>query len=322
MLFAIPLGLWAVVVTITLLRHPHFVAESSILAEVRESDIPGPLSGLAAQFGLTMGEAGAGTIDFYATVLKARGLLRRAVLSEYAIPVQSSGHDTLSGTLVELYAIQASTEDARVRGAVGQLQKAITVDTDPRSRVITVATSAPSPELAIAINHRLLALLAEFNLEQRQTRARVERQFVEERLGEARRALEQAEQEQARFLEANRRYEESPRLVAEAARLQRRVDLRQRVFMTLSEAYEQARIEEVRNTPGVTVVDPAEHSVRRVGRGLLAKSLAALLVGGVVAAGIVFFREFVRDQRARDPLAFAELDSLLRNMLSLTPKQK
>src|SRR2546428_650042 len=98
-----------------------------------------------------------------------------------------------------------------------------------------------------------LALVNTFNLERRQSRAAQEKRFVETRRTEARDELQVAEDRLKSFLERNRDYRNSPQLVFDQERLAREVALRQQLLTSLSQAYEQARIDEVRDTPVITV---------------------------------------------------------------------
>jgi len=92
----------------------------------------------------------------------------------------------------------------------------------------------------------------------RQSQAAAERGFTEERMAEAQEELRAAENELQRFLQNNRQFQNSPELVFQHDRLQRRVAMRQQVYTSLVQSYEQARIDEVPNTPVITVVEYAE----------------------------------------------------------------
>jgi hypothetical protein len=113
------------------------------------------------------------------------------------------------------------------------------------------------------------------------------------------------------FLQNNLTYQGSPRLQLEFARLQRHVDLVQQVYVTLSQEYEQARIQEVRNTPVITIVDrpeaSAHHSIRLSTAGLL-----GLVAGLIMAAMAAFIREYGQRQRIDDADSFREFADLRR----------
>ena len=104
----------------------------------------------------------------------------------------------------------------------------------------------------------MLDLLDSFNLETRQPQAASERRFVEERLGQAKDELLDAEDRLLTFLNQNREFQNSSQLSFEHDRLLREVRLRQDVVTSLTESHEQARIEEVRNTPVITIVQAPE----------------------------------------------------------------
>jgi uncharacterized protein involved in exopolysaccharide biosynthesis len=146
-------------------------------------------------------------------------------------------------------------------------------------------------------------LLNRFNLERRQSQSREERRFSGDRLASAERELRAAEQTHLAFLERNRAYSESPVLTFEANRLSREVQVKQEVFLTLTKSYEQARIAEVRDTPVLTVIDPAVPPVMRTRPRLLVGTIVAgLLAGllGVVLAYAIDFRMRARSEARPD----------------------
>ena len=129
------------------------------------------------------------------------------------------------------------------------------------------------------------------------------------RLQEARKELDSAEDALQQFLEDNRTYQDSPRLVVQEARLQRRVDLLQQVYLTLAQSYERARIDEARNTPVINIIDSPE------GSALKSLSLALSLVVGLVM-GAVFgllygiAKDYMTRLRTAQTPAYVEFTSL------------
>jgi uncharacterized protein involved in exopolysaccharide biosynthesis len=95
-----------------------------------------------------------------------------------------------------------------------------------------------------------------------------------------------------RFLESNRNYSGSPTLQATRDRLQRELSLKSQIHSTLTQAYEQARIDEVRDTPVITVVEAPEVSARPDSRRMVIRLAVALLVGLVLAVAVALFLEF------------------------------
>jgi hypothetical protein len=94
------------------------------------------------------------------------------------------------------------------------------------------------------------------------------------------------------------------------ARLQRQVDLRQQVYVALAQSYEQARIDEVRTTPVVTVVEAPETFVQRAPGNVITVGILALIVGLVLAAAWAFLADILRRQRELHPEHYAEFRQL------------
>lgn len=292
---------------IRLLRGPTYQATSQFRPQAK---LRSPLAGLAQQFGINLGALGAFSEDespfFYARLLATGELQRRVAYTSYRFRIAEDRPGTLEGTLVDLYGIRGGSRMALDRKVHDFMKKRVFVGVDARSELITVRTTARWPELAAQVNRRFLDLLNEYNLATRQSRARAERGFVDRRLSEARADLEAAEAELERFLERNVQYQQSPELAFQAARLQRRVQLRQEVMTTLAKAFEEARVEEVRDTPVITLVDSPDRSVREASGPLRAAVLGGAL-GLLAGLGLVAMGDVMRRQRDQYPAEYAAL---------------
>src|SRR5690242_14775364 len=228
---------------------PEYTATSMFVPQATERGTS-QLAGLAAQFGFNVaGTSNGDGPDFYAQLIKSRDLLREAALTRYPLDTLAATSDSARKTLVQLFGAGGQNAEVRVSRTVDRLDQLVSARAELKVGIVTLRTSAKTPELAIDINRRLLALVNDFNMKKRQSQAAAERRFVEERLKNAQASLDAAEQRLTDFMSSNRGYHGSPQLTTEAARLQRRVDLEQEVFTTLAKSAEQARIEEVRNTP-------------------------------------------------------------------------
>jgi uncharacterized protein involved in exopolysaccharide biosynthesis len=276
------------------------------------------LIGLAAEFGLEIGGiGGTESAEFYAQLVRSRQLLRDAVTHVYKFDTGDVGYssgDTLRGTLIELFDINESTRELATLKGVQELEDHVSVATNVEVGLVTVETRSRWPGLAAAINARLLALVNSYNLERRQSQASAERAFVAERVEGAERELNEAEGTLERFLTANRRYRGSPALVFEAEQLQRRVDLRQQVYLYLAQAYEEARIEEVRNTPVLTIVEEPLVMPWRWGE-FVVRMVVGLVVGATIGVALVLGLAVIERQRAESPLEFEELADAMRSSL-------
>jgi uncharacterized protein involved in exopolysaccharide biosynthesis len=270
------------------------------------------LDAVAAQFGIAV--AGGGqteSVEFYSQLLRSRELLQGVVLSSYGEQGVAPGDETSGTPLLELWDITGDTREEQLLEGVRQLRDAVQVNPDLRANILTVRAEAKSPWLAEQINRRLLDLVNQFNLEKRQSQATAERAFVEARMGDAQLELLAAEDSLQRFLTKNRSYAQSPTLQFEAGRLERQVDFRQQVFNSLAQSYEQARIDEVRNTPVITILDTPEGSGEA--QGSMVKSAAmGFILGAILAVLFALAIEFWLGKRRDKPIEYEALSDQLR----------
>jgi uncharacterized protein involved in exopolysaccharide biosynthesis len=278
----------ALAVGITLPLPRSFTSRSGFMPQTRSPTAA--LSGLAAQFGLALPTSEGGqSPTFYADLLESRTILGTVVDSPFEY--QTVDGPTRS-TLVELYKSKGKSPALRREAAIRNLQGDVEASTVQKTGMVNLEVRANRPELAQQINQRLVDLVNQFNLRTRQSQAGKEREFTERRLAEVRQDLRTAEDRLQRFLQRNRDYRNSPELTFQVDRLQREVDMQQQLFTTLAEAYEQAKIEEVRDTPVITVVQSPELPVRPDSRWLVAKALLGLLLGFFLGAGLALWKSY------------------------------
>jgi uncharacterized protein involved in exopolysaccharide biosynthesis len=196
--------------------------------------------------------------------------------------------------------------------AIRKLEDDIDATTVQKTGVVDLAVTVRQPGLAVQINQRLLDLINQFNLRTRQSQAAQERRFTERRLAEVRQDLRGAEDRLQQFLQRNRDIRNSPDLTFQADRLQREVAMQQQVFTTLAQAYEQAKIEEVRDTPVITVVERPELPVRPDRRGLIGKGILGLLLGLVIGTAWAFAKSYAANSDRLSSEEAAEFSVLRR----------
>jgi uncharacterized protein involved in exopolysaccharide biosynthesis len=246
------------------------------------------LSGLAATFGVSVPGVDPGSSPgFYGELLKSRDVLRRTVESRYAFATRG---DSMRGTLVELYEAKGDTPAARRDAAAKELLKSIDVNVTRETGTIDLEVTSAWPELSQQIGTRMIQLVSEFNLHRRQTKAGAERRFVEARVAEAKDTLRAAETRLQAFLQRNRAYQNAPQLMFEHDRLQRDVDMQQQLYTSLAQSYEGARIDEVRNTPVITLMEPPDLPAKPDPRLALVKGLLAGILGLALGAFIAAVR--------------------------------
>jgi uncharacterized protein involved in exopolysaccharide biosynthesis len=306
-----------VAVVLSVVQGPTFVAESSFRPQGRNEPAT-RFSGIAAQLGFALPFIAEDPLEFYVRLVRSRSVLESVAQSEFEILKEERDSIVQRGDLIAILGIEGDTRAEQLRAAVAALDDMISIQTFLDARMIALRVYSRYPDLAVQINRRIIELVNKFNIEHRRAAAEAEREFVESRYIEAGQQLAAAEKELAEFLERNRSYRSSPQLSFEAARLERQVDLRQQVYVSLAQAYEQARIAEVRNTPVIAVVDPPEGSVKPksylvrnlvIGLGL---AMMIILLGIAGSEYIAYVQRAVPDQYAELRQRLNDLRGVLR----------
>ena len=245
-----------IVTAVSLFLPTQYTASASFTPESRSARsglLPSVVGGLAGQLiaGLA-GDVGEGP-RFYADVLTSRTVLESLLETPYPRGIA----DSSARMLTALVRVRGATRADSLADGLRQVQKRIGTSVDIATNVVRVDVTAGTPELAAAAANRLVELLNQFNAERRQSRGHERRRFAEGRVEASAAELRAAEAAVRSFLERNRSYESSPQLTFEYQGLQRRLNTAQEVYLTLLREFETARIEEVNDTPVLTVIDAA-----------------------------------------------------------------
>jgi uncharacterized protein involved in exopolysaccharide biosynthesis len=273
------------------------------------------LSGLAAQLGLSLGGASdAEQPLFYAELLRSREILLPVVNAVYEVPTDTG---TFRGTLTQWYGASGTTPEARSELARRWLDATLATNPGIKTGIIRYSVKTRSQQLSFQIADRILARLNEFNLSGRQSRASLERQFAQERLNTARAELRAMEDRLVAFLARNRAFTETNRLSFEEERLRREINFRAQLVATLAEAYEQARLDEVRDIPAITILEKPALPARPDSRGTLKRMLVLLLTTGTIGVLLSLVLDFARTIRV--DAASEDSRALRRRLTALWP---
>jgi len=261
------------------------------------------LASLAGRFGIQVatGQESQGP-DFYQKLLGSRAVLGPVLGAKYEVGTGGARSDSVS--LLDLAEINGATPQVRVAKGIKWLQdKALAISVDAQTSIVTLSVTTRWPGISYQVATALLAEVQNFNLETRHTQAQAEREFLEGRVDAARKDLRSAEGDLQGFLQNNRQYANSPELTFQHDRLQRQVNMRQDLYTSLSQSYEQARIQEVQNTPVITIVERPIVPPLNERRHLLLKILLGLILGAMVGVGVILARRAFAGQQ--DPEADA-----------------
>jgi uncharacterized protein involved in exopolysaccharide biosynthesis len=303
----LPKALWCallvsvIVAAVVLLLPRHYTSSSAFVPQSRRGSQSG-VSGLAAQLGVMIPGADASQGPaFYVDLATSRNLLGRLV--QDTLPLSDG-----PTTLVDWYGVGGATDGARREVAIDRLRHDLMATVATKTGVVHVDVTMRSAALAALVNAHLLELLNEFNLHTRQSQAGSERRFTERRMTEVRTDLREAENRLASFLKVNRDYQNAPDLRFQFDRLSREVSIQQQLFVSLAQAFEQAKIDEVRDTPVISVVESPEVPARPDARFLALKICIAFIGAAVLALLTLLALDFMEDAKAREPAEYAEFE--------------
>lgn len=288
----------ATLATVVLLGARTYTSQATVITQSRRPQ--SVASGLAAQFGINLSttESSLGP-QFYIDLMTSRTILEAVATTTYTI--QDEGKPR-TGTLIQLYDIKGSPSRALVLAA-RKLSSSVNASVSQRTGVITLEATTRWPELSTAIATRVIALVEQFNIASRQSQAAAERKFTEARAASGLAELRAAEDEYRRFLEANRDYGKSSALNFRGQQLAYEVSLKQQLYTSLAQAFEQARIEEVRDTPLLTRIDPPSVPALPDSRRLVTKTILGGLAFVFLAIAIVVVRWYAGPNSSSDRAA-------------------
>lgn len=275
-----------------------------------------PISGLAAQFGVSVPPTDGGqSPSFYVDLARSSTILRAVAAQPLDVRTDTG---RARGSLAAMWNIQAGTPAEREELVVRRLRGVVHASVAQKSGVVTVEVRTQYPDLSLHIATNLLDQIHAFNLASRQSIAAAERRFTQSRLVEAQQELRGSENRLQDFMLRNRDYRSSPDLVLEYDRRMREVVMHQQLYTTLAQALDQAQIEEVRNTPVIQVVERPVRAAFPDGRGIMRRATLGGFAGVFLGVVLAVIAQLVqRLQNGANP-EFSEFQDALR---SLSPRR-
>ncbi len=307
---AFPAVVSSVVALVLLLLPSMFTSSTAFMPEVTaQGRLPAGLAGLAGQFGINLATEARQSAQFYAAIIKSPGIVNRALSSRYSDP-RTRENATDSASLLAMLDVEGDSLADSLHNGRKVLRGLVSVSIDPPTNIVTVSVTSRYPALAADVANRFVSYLNDFNATTRQSQARESRRFAEERLADAERELEQAEEAVRRFYERNRTWQQSPQLAFEHERLQRQVRITQEVTLTLRREYETARIGEVNDTPVITLLYPAVPPLEKSGPKRRLLTVLAFLLAGTASVFAALLMEYSRRLRQVNEGQYAEFRDL------------
>ena len=264
---------------------------STILLPGNKS-IPGGFSGLASQFGVSMGSSGDADLSspslFPELILSRTFALR--VLNNSFFTDKFGGELPLLAILLENPKIVNLNQDTLIQKSIGRFQDMIRFENQGAFSVLT--TEAFEPRLARDLNKVVLDELLKLNRFYKSQNVNEKLDFINNRIQSVEDDLIQSEQRLKVFREKNRQLS-SPALRLEEERLTRDVEIQKGVFLTLKQQLELAKIEEVQEASIVQILDGPQIPLDAESKNLKLSLLLSGLLGIGIGIILGFFRSYL-----------------------------
>ena len=147
--------------------------------------------------------------------------------------------------------------------AIKKFEDHVKVYEDPISGLIKITTTFQDPIIAAEVANFIGNQVELYIQKENSAQSTKEKLFISDRLFIVKNELENAELELKSFKEKNRGYEDSPELLMFFSQLFREVEAKQQVYLTLQQQLELARINEVKQSPILHVLDYAVPPIRK-----------------------------------------------------------
>tara|TARA_Y100000590_G_scaffold466330_1_gene641322 strand:- start:1611 stop:2774 length:1164 start_codon:yes stop_codon:yes gene_type:complete len=247
---------------------------------------------LAMNLGMNMGE---NDQDFnIPDVVKSRLIANKVINQSW---LDQNG---LKTNLIELwdmnkipfYVFTKSTIDSLYinEKAVERFKDHIEVFEDRLSGLITITAIMEDPLISANIANYIGSQVQLYIQKENSAQSTKEKIFISDRLAIVKSELESAELELKDFKERNRGYEDSPELFMVFSQLFREVEVKKEVYLTLQQQLELARIEEVKQSPILHILDYAVPPARKSSPNRVLFLVVFLFLGLIYSSLSVVYR--------------------------------
>ena len=276
------------------LAKPSFTSSAKIISSSNSSKTS-QAAGLAAQFGIDFGNQ-TETKWVYQEIIKSRTIAKKMLDIKFDTNEFGSQKSLLQIITYGNGEIPKDLDKIRQVG-VDNLLKSISVSENFKTGILTVDVNASEPKLASEINKALLNELDSHQKSYNKSKTSEAKKFIEERINDTKAELIAAEEELKVFNDRNRRIGNSPALQLEQQRLTREASVLTGVYTTLKQQLETTKIEEVKESDYVIIIDSPNIPIRRSKPNrkliLLATGILGLILGIIVA----FISEFLSNNK-------------------------
>jgi hypothetical protein len=244
------------------------------------------LSGIASQFGVAVPTGGEGALSaqLYADLVRSQFFYRTHLQNPAANP-QPRAKAIAAGVGVA----GDTTTDDQSSDLIGQrILRHVQARVTTRTGVVVVTVSHPDRATAVAISEMIRDGLTSFNRSLQVSRASAEVRFLDDVVRERLTTVRRLEDEVQQFLEANRQgVQSSPALSFSYERLMGGLTRARESFVEVSRLLDRARLNELRDIPVLSTIQPVLVPIQATSVSLIARTLIGALAGMLLAGALL-----------------------------------
>ena len=283
------------IINVLFIAQPVFTSTAKIMSS--SGGGTSQVAGLAAQFGINLPTSQSGPQWVYPEIIKSRTLARTMLKRKFDTEKYGPQKPLLQ---ILTYGDEEPEVglDTLIRSGVKAVIGMIEITND--GSFYNLEISAPEPLFARDFTVALLEELDAHQREYNSAKVSETRKFIEERIVETEKELSSAEEALKNFRERNRLISNSPALQLEQQRYSREVAVLTGVFTSLKQQLETSKIEEVRESAYVVVLDPPEAPLYQSSPKRKQSVLLAGILGIGLGIGMAFVRNWYESSKAED----------------------
>lgn len=293
------------------IANPVYVSSAKIMSSGGSGSMS-QLQGLAAQFGVSVPGGNEGAEWVYPDIIKSRTLAR--VLLERKFDTEEYGPQK---SLLQILTYGNEEPevglDTLMKYGIETYLEMIEVEQDRSSSIYTLTVNAFEPQFSAELCAALIEELDKHQRKYKTEKVRETRLFIEGRIVEVQKELEHAEEALKDFRDRNRQIQGSPALQLEQERLTRETSVLTGVFTTLKQQLEMTKIDEVKESALVQVLDPPEAPLYRDKPKRKLSVLLSLILGFGFAIVVAFIREYASNSDEEEKGKLREIVELTKN---------
>ena len=281
------------VIYIYFFSSPVFKSTSKIMSSSNAGSMS-QAKGLAAQFGLEIPSTQTEPKWVYPEILKSRTLARSMLKKKIETDVYGSNKTLLQILSEDLQKENIDKKYIEIK-AVNRFLDLIQISEDMKTNILTITISTNYPELSVEINNLLINELDSHQKLYNKEKTNETKIFIEERIISIEKELMAAEEKLKIFKDRNRRIENSPALQLGVHRLDREVTVLIGVFTTLKQQLETTKIEEVKDSDYVIIIDPPEIPIIPSNPSAMLFMFLVFALGVILLISFSIFLEFLNN---------------------------